>query len=126
MTPPRRSAPPAVVPPAAPPPPPPPVTPPGQPAPARLLVTSREYSLALSRPQIPAGEAIVQLDNRGQDPHDLAVRQGSGPMSSLIGETPSLRVATAPRTTLAAGTYTLFCDLPGHAALGMRATLTVG
>lgn len=114
------------MPPAAPPPPAPPVTPPGQPAPARLLVTSREYSLALSRPQIPAGEAIVQLDNRGQDPHDLAVRQGSGPMSSLIGETPSLDVATAPRTTLAAGTYTLFCDLPGHAALGMRATLTVG
>lgn len=109
-----------------PPPPAPPPPPPGTPAPARLLVTAREYSLTLSRPQLPAGDAIVQLDNRGQDPHDLAIRQGDGPASALIGETPSLQVATAPRATLAAGTYTLFCDLPGHATLGMVATLTVG
>jgi len=116
--------------PATPPPPPststPPPPPPGTPSPARLLVTAREYSLALSRPQIPAGDAIVQLDNRGQDPHDLAIRHGAGPASALIAETPSLQVATAPRAPLAAGTYTLFCDLPGHAALGMQATLTVG
>lgn len=105
---------------------PPPPPPPGTPSPARLLVTAREYSLALSRPQIPAGDAIVQLDNRGQDPHDLAIRQGAGPVSALIGQTPSLQVATAPRATLAAGTYTLFCDLPGHATLGMVATLTIG
>lgn len=89
-------------------------------------MTAREYSLALSRPQLPAGDAVVQLDNRGQDPHDLALRQGAGPAAPLVSETPSLQVATAARRTLAPGAYTLFCDLPGHETLGMSATLTVG
>ncbi len=114
--------------PSAPAPAAPPAASPGSGAipPARLLVSAREYRLTLSRPHIAAGPAIVQLDNRGQDPHDLALRPGSGAGAILIGETPSLKIATAPKTTLAPGTYTLYCDLPGHATLGMSATLLVG
>ncbi len=106
----------------------PPVEPPGSGAvaPSRLLVSAREYSLTLSRPHLAAGAAIVQLDNRGQDAHDLTLRPAGGSAVPLIPETQSLNIATSPKTTLAAGTYTLYCDLPGHAALGMSATVTFG
>ena len=45
-------------------------------APSRLLVEAREFNLVLSRPSVKAGDAIVQLANRGEDPHDLRLRRG--------------------------------------------------
>ena len=97
------------------------------PAPARLQVLAREYSFTLSRRSIPAGPAIVELANQGEDGHDLVVEpanDGSAAPLLTIPETPS---GTHPngKATLAPGTYRLLCDLPGHAALGMQATLEV-
>ena len=89
------------------------------PAATRLLVTAREFSLTLSRPSLPAGPALVELVNRGEDPHDLRIGAAGS-----IAETPSGELGSA-RVTLAAGAYELYCSLPGHAGLGMKATLTV-
>jgi hypothetical protein len=93
--------------------------------PARVQITAREYSLSLSRASVPAGPVILELVNAGQDPHDLdATSGGAGALAGSFG-------LTAPGThvddefTFAAGTYNLFCSLPGHAALGMTTTLTV-
>ena len=83
------------------------------------MVTAREFSLTLSRPSVPAGPALVELVNRGEDPHDLRVGAAGAIPETLSGERGTVRA------TLAAGTYELFCSLPGHAALGMKATLTV-
>jgi plastocyanin len=86
---------------------------------ANLGVTAREFSLVLSRRSVPAGPVRVQLVNRGEDPHDLAI---AGALAiPQVG--PGL---TATGTTaLAPGTYALVCTLEGHAEAGMRATLTV-
>lgn len=91
--------------------------------PARLQVTAREFTLTLSRPEIVAGPALMELVNRGEDPHDLRVRQGATALGALpetaSGERGTLAVELAP------GSYTLFCSLPGHEALGMTAALQV-
>ena len=91
--------------------------------PSRLLVTAREFSLTLSRQKIDPGEAIVQLYDFGEDPHDLALQRVGGPTIFTIpeigpGETGSLslRLRKASR-------YRLWCSLPGHADKGMFASL---
>ena len=91
--------------------------------PSRLLVTAREFSLTLSRPKVEAGDAIVQLYDFGEDPHDLALQRVGGPTIFTIpeigpGETGSLslRLRKASR-------YRLWCSLPGHAEKGMFASL---
>jgi hypothetical protein len=106
---------------------PPPTTdaPPPPPVAARLQTTAREFSLQLSRPAIVAGPLILELVNRGEDPHDLHVRPAAGGADVLaLAQTAPSGVKDATGT-LAAGTYTLYCSLPGHEAAGMHATLVV-
>ena len=92
---------------------------PTAPVAARLQVTTREFSLTFSRPALPAGPAIVELVNRGEDPHDLRIGA-----AGAVPETPAGERASA-NVTLAEGAYQLYCSLPGHASLGMSGTLTV-
>ena len=96
-------------------------------APSRLFVAGDEWSLVLSRSSIAPGKAVIQFQNRGEDPHDLKIRRMGG-VGSLrvmgVGETEpsaleSLKVRLAP------GRYRLWCSLPGHRAQGMRAVLRV-
>jgi plastocyanin len=96
------------------------------PTPARLGVTAREFSLTLSRPSVVAGTAIVELQNQGEDPHDLTLQPLDAPGGSSwsIPETGPGAVGKA-NVTLTAGTWRLLCTLPGHADAGMQATLTV-
>jgi plastocyanin len=102
------------------------VTPPtpAQPA-ARLGVTAREWSLVLSRTTLAAGPAIVELQNFGEDAHNLRLERidGTGaPLSVPLAESGERKSASG---TLAAGTYKVYCALPGHDAQGMHATLEV-
>ena len=91
----------------------------------RLSVKASEFKFVLSRPSLAAGEAIVELDNQGEDPHNLNLQlaDGQGPEFHLA-EVGSLKRTTG-RFTLAAGTYRLWCSIPGHEELGMKATLAV-
>lgn len=87
--------------------------------PSRLLVTAREFSLTLSRTKLDPGEAIVQLYDFGEDPHDLAIQRVGGPTvfripETLPGETGSVRLRLRK-----ASRYRLWCSLPGHAEQGM-------
>jgi plastocyanin len=96
--------------------------------PGRLLATERELSptelqLQLSRATLAAGTTIVEQHNAGSDPHNLILeRQGQVAFSF-----PTLAPAGDQRRTvnLAPGTWTLYCSLLNHKALGMQATLTV-
>src|SRR5262249_61437224 len=92
---------------------------------ARLGVKASEFKFVLSRPSLAAGEAIVELDNQGEDPHNLNLQlaDGEGPEFHL-GEVDSQK-RTQARFTLAPGTYKLWCSIPGHEELGMKATLSV-
>ena len=46
--------------------------------PERLLVTAREYGLSLSKTKLRAGDAIVELYDYGEDPHDLRIQRAGG------------------------------------------------
>jgi hypothetical protein len=93
-------------------------------APARLMVQADEYSLVLSRQSVIRGAALIQLVNRGEDPHDLRLRRTGGSHAISISETRPGGIATA-MVRLRAGRYRLWCSLAGHRARGMRAALRV-
>jgi plastocyanin len=93
---------------------------------SHLGVKALEWSYTLSRPELPAGEVIVQLNNMGEDPHNLNIRaEGSEGPALQIPITPSQQQASG-RFALPAGTYRLWCDLDEHDERGMHATLVVG
>jgi uncharacterized cupredoxin-like copper-binding protein len=94
------------------------------PAPSRIFVSAKEWSLILSRQTLRAGEARIQLHNAGEDAHDLRLRRVGGTRSLGLAETSPGKVAEI-RAVLRPGRWRLWCSLPGHEAKGMRATLTV-
>jgi plastocyanin len=105
-----------------------PATPPveePQPEVGHLGVKAVEYSYTLSRPEVVAGEVIVELNNQGEDPHNLVLEhEGTGDPELEIPSTPSVSQASA-QFTLSPGTYRLYCSLYKHEAKGMQATLVV-
>jgi plastocyanin len=102
-----------------------PTPPPGPPAPARVQVIAKEYSFTLSRPEVPAGEVIVEFLNRGEDTHNLHLREGTeGAEAGAFPDT-SPGIHEDLEIDMRPGSYTLFCSLPGHEAKGMKATLIV-
>jgi hypothetical protein len=96
-----------------------------EPLPDYVAVTATEWRLALSRPLVGAGLVTIELRNKGEDPHDLVVTpEGAGQPVFRFPETDPGGYPAAGMQ-LAAGRYTLFCSLAGHAAAGMTATLRV-
>lgn len=90
-----------------------------------LGVKAVEYSYTLSRPEVSAGEVIVELNNQGEDPHNLVLEhEGTADPDLEISSTPSVTQASA-EFTLSPGTYRLYCSLYKHEAKGMQATLVV-
>lgn len=108
---------------------PPAFTPPPAPEPEpeanRLAVKSAEYYFTLSRPTIKPGAVTVELNNQGEDPHNLnLLLEGSGGEPLQIQETDSLEHKVA-NFDLPAGKYRLWCSLPEHEEKGMETTLRV-
>ena len=90
--------------------------------PHSVSVRSTEFRFSLSQPSVEPGEVKVQFDNsRAEDPHALAYR---GPSADEF-DTVAAGAVVRYTLTLSAGSYTLFCPLPEHEGLGMKATLTV-
>ena len=93
-------------------------------APGRLGVSASEFHLTLSRGSVKAGRVIVQLQNEGEDVHDLRLRRVGGvhlfrfPLTSP-GDRSELAIRMRP------GRYSLWCSVADHAQLGMRAVLRV-
>jgi plastocyanin len=118
---------PAVMPPVAPPTAEPPPEP-EDPTIPRLGVRAEDtpdLKYTLSKPELPAGEVIVELQNQGEDPHNLNLQpEGGGSPEGRI-DTVGPKSQSKARWTLPAGTYRLWCDLDGHEAAGMSATLVV-
>jgi plastocyanin len=65
-----------------------------------------------------AGAIDVSYVNDGSIAHTLLIQGVKGFELKVPGQ-------DTGSVTLKAGTYTLYCDLPGHEAAGMKATLTV-
>jgi len=96
----------------------------GQPA-GSIKVTLTEFKFDPASIDAKSGTLTFFLVNGGSISHDLVIRDSSGNRlagSDLISAGDST-VFTA--SNVAAGTYTYFCDQPGHEQSGMHGTLTV-
>lgn len=93
--------------------------------PSRLLVTASEWSLVLSRGEIDPGRAIIQMYNRGEDPHNLRLRKRSGGAVRRIAELEPAATGQLEMRLKKGARYRLWCSLEGHRELGMKATLKV-
>ena len=91
---------------------------------SRLQVVAKEYSYTLSRLHLHAGTAVIELDNFGQDPHDLRVQRiGAKHIAGLGQIAPGGRGDLTVK--LAPGRYSFWCSLANHRQLGMNAILIV-
>ncbi|CAN5536453.1 hypothetical protein BH20ACT15_BH20ACT15_04970 [soil metagenome] len=70
-----------------------------------------------------AGSVTVNFDNPAALSHDVVIEDDGG---TIIGETELVsEEKTSATVDLQPGTYTFFCDVPGHREGGMEGTLTV-
>ncbi len=100
-----------------------------------LGVTARDgalpWRISASLTTMPSGSYAVQLQNFGEDPHDLKVQRKAD--STIVASFPQTAPMSAGRPGLAAqqvdlgraGTYVLFCSLPGHWDSGMHMEIEV-
>jgi len=91
-----------------------------KPAAATVPVSEKEFKITLASTALKAGDITFVAKNDGKIPHDLAIK-GTSDKTKLIqpGGTAELKV------TLKAGTYELYCSVPGHEAAGMKLNITV-
>ncbi len=112
--------------------PPPAATPTAEPEPPPRRVsvkandaTPEAFSFGLSRPFVVSGEVTVELNNQGQDPHNLNVRpEGSEGSPLEVGEAGPGESRVA-HFDLPPGSYRLWCSLPRHEEWGMSVDLEV-
>jgi len=89
-------------------------------------VTESEFKIALpAESGLQAGNYTFAVKNAGKIGHDLAI---TGAGVSGTPKTPIINACGTAKLTVAlkAGTYTLYCTVPGHRAAGMVAKLTIG
>lgn len=91
-----------------------------------IKVTMTEFKFDPASMSAPAGKVVFYLVNGGNGTaHNLIIRDSSGKRvagSELVSAGDSV-VFTVD--SIAAGTYTYYCDQAGHEASGMKGTLTV-
>jgi plastocyanin len=75
------------------------------------------------------GPAVVEMPNTSGVSHNIAIEEGAHgatPAGATLGASPFVTKGSASvKVTLKPGTYTFFCQAPGHRAAGMYGTLTV-
>jgi uncharacterized cupredoxin-like copper-binding protein len=90
----------------------------GRAAGTSIKVTATEFKFALSPASVKAGSVTFTLVNKGKLGHDFWI---AGKKTPLVAPGKSAKLTV----TLKAGKYQYKCTVPGHAAAGMKGTLTV-
>ncbi len=88
----------------------------------------REYRVALYGSRVRPGRVRLNLENLGEDGHDLRVIGPSGAASAVRGTSPEVEPGarhTLKVTRHRRGLYRLVCTLADHEARGMVARLRV-
>jgi uncharacterized cupredoxin-like copper-binding protein len=94
------------------------------PAPPPIKVIAREFAYEPKEFTARSGEMIFSVQNAGAIEHNFLIDDPAKKTVAKIavispGEIEQVRV------TLRAGTYAIYCDLPGHREAGMSAPLRV-
>lgn len=83
-----------------------------------------QLSYTTSKANAKAGQVTISMKNMSGVVHNLAIQSGtSGPV--LGASKLEAKGTSSFSVTLKPGTYTYFCQAPGHRAAGMLGTLTV-
>ena len=87
-----------------------------------ITVTEREFKIALSSKTAKKGPVRLVVRNAGKYAHALSIK-GAG----VSKRTPLIKPGKSAvlLVTLRSGRYALWCPVPGHAAQGMKATLSL-
>ena len=83
-----------------------------------VTVTASEFKFKLSKTSVPHGSVTFTVVNKGKLAHDFKI---SGKKTALINPGKSAKLTV----TLKAGKAAYLCTVAGHAAAGMKGTLTV-
>ena len=78
-----------------------------------------EFRFKVSKLRVPKGVVVFTVRNTGSLPHDFKINKKKTPMVTPGGK------ATLRVTFLKAAKYPYLCTVTGHAAAGMKGTLTV-
>jgi uncharacterized cupredoxin-like copper-binding protein len=84
----------------------------------KVTVKATEFKFALSTKSVKAGSVTFTVKNAGKLPHDFKI---GGKKTALIKPGKSAKLTV----TLKKGKASYICTVPGHAAAGMKGTLTV-
>src|SRR3954470_12899171 len=82
-----------------------------------VAVTATEFNFKLSEASVPAGSVTFSVTNKGKIPHDFKI---AGKKTPLLKPGKSAKLTV----TLKKGKNAYVCSVGGHAALGMKGTLT--
>ncbi len=87
-----------------------------------ITVTEREFKISLSSKTAKNGPVRLVVRNAGKYAHALSIK-GAG----VSKRTPLIKPGKSAvlLVTLRSGRYALWCPVPGHAAQGMKATLSL-
>jgi len=89
----------------------------------KVDVTEKEFSIALSPATFAPGTYTFSVKNDGSFRHNLVI-EGPG-VDKQKSETVTGGKSSSVTVTLQAGTYELFCGVPGHKGKGMDMKITV-
>jgi plastocyanin len=90
---------------------------------------SGQLSFVTKAASAKPGAVTIEMPNQSGVTHNLAIESGNGGASGsgpVVGASKIITKGVASfKVTLKPGTYTFFCQVPGHRAAGMFGTLTV-
>jgi Cupredoxin-like domain len=84
----------------------------------------RDFTLDPIDVRATAGTVDLAVSNEGPTVHNVAIRDDGG---KVLGSTRDLRTGESEVISpdIPAGSYILFCSLPGHESLGIKGTLAI-
>ena len=84
-----------------------------------FTVTAKEFAFDPATLSVPADEEVtIEVVNAGTVEHDFTLDEAGAKIPTPATETAS------GSFTVAAGTYTFYCSVPGHREAGMEGSLT--
>jgi uncharacterized cupredoxin-like copper-binding protein len=87
---------------------------------AAVTVTEKEWSITFSTTALKAGQLKLTLKNEGTIEHNFIIKEANVEVDSIQpGQSKEVTVTLKP------GTYTVMCNIAGHAEAGMQTSIKV-